>query len=296
MSAAGLPAAFARLPRFLSVRSRFVGALCIASLFLLAVPEVTQAQDVTLVSNFDDVSTGNSVSVGETGTFTNVAAQQFTTGANSEGYVLKSLTFRIHSRQAGTSPKVSIYTSVSDKPGSELYTFAGISADTGIKTVAAQANAALSANTAYFVVFEDTDTSTGRWNVRVSQSLGTYDTDSLSDWSMVGRLQSFNGGATWGSFSPNQNIAVKLEGVVNSGTNTAATGEPGITGTPQVGQTLTATQGKHCRHGQSPDNDLPGRVHVPVGEQHRRSGHRHRRSDREHLQTRSRATWATRSR
>ena len=189
-------------------------ALGLALLATLAAPPALAQTTVTLVSNFSDVSSATSVSVGELTTFTHRAGQQFTTGANADGYLLKSLTFAINSRDSGSTPKVSIYTSVNDEPGSELYTFTDPSAGTGDKTVTAQANAALAASTPYFVVFEDSDTATGKWNVRQSDTFTNYDTDSLADWSLSGRIHSNDGGTTWGSIFTSEKIAIKLTGEV----------------------------------------------------------------------------------
>ena len=147
---------------------------------------------------------------------THVLAQQFTTGTNSQGYVLKTLTFRINGISSGASPKVSIYTSVGNKPGTELYTFAAPSSGAGEKTVAVQANATLAASTPYFIVFEDTDSSTGNWSVALSASFSSYDSDSLTDWSLAGRVHSSDGGTTWGSINTSQKIAVRLARAADS--------------------------------------------------------------------------------
>ena len=211
----------------------------------------------TLVSNFSDVATNASVSVGESTSSIHKAGTQFTTGANANGYVLKSLTFRISALTAsGVAPKVSIYTSVNDEPGAELYTFSDPSVSTGDKTVTAQANAALAASTSYFVVFEDSDTADGNWSASLTNTSTVYDTDSLTDWSLSGRIHSTDGGTIWTSVT--SKIALKLTGEVASmRTNTPATGAPGITGTPQVGETLTATAGDMADDEGLPTTDFP---------------------------------------
>ena len=162
-------------------------------------------------------------------------------GRNTPGYVLKTLTFSIRTLGVDVSLKASIYTSVNDVPGTELYSFDSPSSGTGEKTVSAQNNATLTANTSYFVVFEDTDRAGGRGSVHGSEgstSFNSYDTDSLTDWSLAGRIHSIDLGRTWGSFHTSQKLAIKLVGEV-----VTATGQPDIDGTPQVGQTLTAGEG-----------------------------------------------------
>ena len=178
----------------------------------------------TLVSNFSDIDSNASVRVGEAGASIHRAGTQFTTGANANGYVLKSLTFSISAVPAsGVAPKVSIYTSVSDEPGAELYTFSDPSVSFGDKTVTAQANATLAASTSYFVVFEDSDTADGSWTANLTNTSTVYDTDSLTDWSLSGRIHSSDGGTTWGSPLTSR-VAVKLTGeVVGTSTTPAPT-------------------------------------------------------------------------
>ena len=238
------PSFFARLARLAPAAGLPWACLALALALSGALPSPAQAQtNVTLVSNFDSASSSVGTSVGESGSSVLVTGQQFTTGTNTQGYVLKTLTFSINILVASVSLKASIYTSVNDKPGTELYSFASPSG-TGEKTIAAQAGATLTANTSYFVVFEDTDTALGRGVVSLSTSSTSYDTDSLTDWSLVGQISSSDGGTTWGSISTTDKLAIKLVGeVVATTTNTAATGQPDITGTPAVGQTLTAVEG-----------------------------------------------------
>ena len=196
--------------------------LALALPLLVLAAGQAHAQDVTLVSNISVASFGNQATVGEEGSDTHRPGTQFTTGANSNGYLLKSLTLQVNGTQSGSAPKVSIYTSVNDEPGSELYTFTVPSAGVGKRTVTAQSNAALAASTSYFVVFEDTDTADGTWTVARTTSFTDYDTDSLTDWSLSGRIHSSNGGTTWGSIHTSQKIAVKLTGEV-VGTTTTST-------------------------------------------------------------------------
>ena len=226
------PSFFARLARLAPAAGLPWACLALALAVSGALPSPARAQtDVTLVSNFDDVSSSSGIAVGESGSLVYVAAQQFTTGADTQGYVLKTLKFSIRSiSSTGASLKASIYTSVNDKPGTELYSFDSPSSGAGEKTVSAQNNATLTANTSYFVVFEDTDTTTGRGSMFQSKSFNSYDTDSLTDWSLAGWSHSSDGGTTWGSISTTQKMAIKLVGEVvgTTTTNTAPTLENDI--------------------------------------------------------------------
>ena len=61
---------------------------------LVATP--AQADTVTLVSNFGSVSTSGSHAVGDSSaTATFIQAQKFTTGANTDGYTLETLKFKV---------------------------------------------------------------------------------------------------------------------------------------------------------------------------------------------------------
>ena len=205
---------------------------CLALGGLCAAP--AEAQDVTLVSNYGSLGS-SSYLVGEQGSTTHIRAARFTTGASSQGYVLKSLRFNVGVRDSGTSPKVSIHRSVSDLPGGELYTLGSPSDGTGEKTVFAPVNARLDASTSYFVVFEDTDTSDGDWSVKDGGS--TYDTDSLVGWTIDGIRSSVDGGTTWGSLVSSEVLALKLVGeVVGSAT-------PVWSATMTVGETTKGARG-----------------------------------------------------
>ena len=272
------PSFFARLARLAPAAGLPWACLALALAVSGALPSPAQAQtDVTLVSNFDFVDSLTGIAVGESGSVVHVAGQQFTTGAETQGYVLKTLTFSIRTLNTGASLKASIYTSVNDQPGTELYSFDSPSGGTGEKTVSAQNNATLTANTSYFVVFEDADTAAGRGSVHGSTSFNSYDTDSLTDWSLAGRIHSDDGGTTWGSFHTTQKLAIKLVGEVvgTTTTNTAPTLEndiedqeafPGIPFTFQFPEdtfddadgdplTYTATQGN--------GDDLPSWLDFP---------------------------------
>ena len=106
---------------------------------------------------------------------------------------------------------------------------------TGANTFNAPADTELSTGT-YFVVVERPQ-ATG-----VSLSLGegnVPETTALTGWSIADNLRYSLSGASWSNWPTPFSMAVK--GIGTTTTNTAATGQPAITGTAQVGQMLTAS-------------------------------------------------------
>ena len=182
---------------------------------LFAAP--AQAATVTLVSNFGSVGNNAHVVGDLNASVTRIQAQKFTTGANTSGYTLESLKFKVDVYDgANITSRVSIYSVGSDgKPGSGLYSLTGTITSTGNKTFTAPANATLEASTSYFVYFEDTDSSTPRHHYSVNRvsSGSTLDTGSQSGWTMGARHQKQNAG-NWTTHS-NQKLAIQLKGTVN---------------------------------------------------------------------------------
>ena len=200
----------------LAARWPIAAALLLAALAaLVATP--AQADTVTLVSNFGSVSTSASavgdILLGDT----YIQAQKFTTGANTSGYTLESLKFKVGVYDgANITPRVSIYSEGNDgNPGSGLYSLTGTVTSTGNKTFTAPANATLDASTSYFVYFEDTDSSTPRHNYSVNRvpSGSTLDTGSQSGWTMGDRHQKRNA-EIW-TTSSTQKLAIELKGTVD---------------------------------------------------------------------------------
>ena len=182
---------------------------------LFAAP--AQAATVTLVSNFGSVGNNAHVVGDLNASVTRIQAQKFTTGANTSGYTLESLKFKVDVYDgANITSRVSIYSVGSDgKPGSGLYSLTGTITSTGNKTFRAPANATLEASTSYFVYFEDTDSSTPRHHYSVNRvpSGSTLGTGSQSGWTMGARHQKQNAG-NWTTHS-NQKLAIQLKGTVN---------------------------------------------------------------------------------
>ena len=168
MSAAGRPAAFARLPQSLRAGSRFVAALRLVSLSLLAVPMATQAQDIkTLVSN-----TGQTASHA----LGSINAQPFTTGSNALGYGLTSVGVGLSG--SGTDVLVRVTpadgTTPDESDPSKIITLTTPSTLTyghAINTFTAPAGATLAANTTYFVVITNVAIDDGpEMNISVTEA------------------------------------------------------------------------------------------------------------------------------
>ena len=192
-----------------------VAIVALVALFATPAQAQTQAQNpiVTLVSNFDSVGTDRLV-VGDTNASNAlIQAQKFTTGAFKNGYTLRSLKFQVTNRTGqNITPRVSVYTEGSDgNPGSSLYELGGhINSAHGTNTFnASAANPSLLPNTAYFVVFEDTDSSAPHNYYHVNTASGTgLDTESQSGWTM-GRSQQQQNAASW---TLGDRLAIELRG------------------------------------------------------------------------------------
>ena len=232
-SAAASPASFTRcLPRA-------AVALGLALAGLLAVSTAAQAQ-TAYVSNIGQSGT-SSAGVSATGH----QGQAFTTGSQSGGYALGSVGAIVENTTSDFAGlTVRIYTVDADGlPDSVVYTLTnpGDSVQGGTEgTFVAPGAATLSADTTYIVTFEASGTFSN--SVRISNR-PEEDSGLSAGWSIANRRHFRAGsGGTWAESSNEApaKIAVYPPATV---TNTAATGQPDIAGTPQVGQTLTAGAG-----------------------------------------------------
>ena len=196
---------------------------------------VTRAA-AALVSNVGQAEFGNSELVGDD------FAQPFTTGGNATGYTLTSIELNLDSLSSTSTPTVKLYRGSAN--GTEVATLIGpamLDTDT-VKnyTFTPSSTVTLFRLNTYWVVAEgDTD-----WVYTASTS---EDATSATDWEIGDRRESRTASST-GSFTAGagfpQMIRVNgtLGGIVIAA-NTAATGEPSISGTAMVGQVLTATTG-----------------------------------------------------
>ena len=171
----------------------------------------------------------------------NIASQRFTVGADKD-YTLTDVT--VFALSNGGIVGVAIHAVDGSNPaGTALHTLTAPSGtSTGPRTFTAPAGATLVKGTSYFVVVTG-PSGTELWVGTTGSD--TEDAASLSGWSVANdgrRLVS-------GSWSDDPHVLLMSLGGVETGTatttaaNTAAGGRPGITGTPQVGRTLTAELG-----------------------------------------------------
>ena len=208
----GSAAGVARLPGARRGLLRSARALAAAALLALtaalALPATAWAQDVVLVSNMAELSTG-SVGVYPPGYVWAVEgfgvvnqgevtqAQEFTTGANAEGYTLGSVVLNL--RQAlgeGQLPLVAIHRDNFGSPGTLLGVlnnpadpFGDSSLSAGNRTFTAASGLSLAAGTDYWVWLKDTGSTVGREHYTTSTA-NSADQAGAEGFSIAdGRLQ-----------------------------------------------------------------------------------------------------------
>ena len=237
----------------------FARTLLAALALLFAAPTAAEAQtEITLVSNTGE-TVKNSRLVGRHSSGDKYSlAQRFTTGGHTSGYVLTSVVARLGTVSSSGNPRVSIYSSTSGGPGTSLYVLTNPrTINRGLRTFTAPANAQLDPGANYFVVFEQAGSGTSISHRYLMRDTNSNSETAESGWSIRDTLvfrSSDNG--SWSTDTESLHIAVK--GFPRP-PNTAATGKPGIDGTPQVGQTLTATAGN-----MADDDNLPATT-FPAG-------------------------------
>ena len=188
-----------------------------APIGLVAVSNLGQAQGALSLSN------------------TRAYAQSFTTGSHAAGYDLTDiqLDFSVATSipgefsaelrpQSGSNPSLPAIAQLA-VPGT---------LDTGVNSFSAPANTVLDADTTYYVLFRFGG-ATNRPSVRITAS-DAEDSGGLSGWS-IGDTRHHHDGS-WATHANSFQIAVRAEEMAD---NNPATGAPTITGTAQVGETLT---------------------------------------------------------
>ena len=108
----------------------------------------------------------------------------------------------------------------------------------------------LAAETSYFVVIEWLRPSGGDIFARIPQTISSWDSPATDEdpggaegWSIADHSYYLNvsGEArTWSAFSETASFKIELRGGTAESVNSHATGKPTISGTAQVGETLTA--------------------------------------------------------
>ena len=201
---------------------------------------VTRASSaITLVSNTGQTDAGSpSVGFSSVDSTTAIIAQPFTAGDNEDGYTLTAIEADLSNVDASDMPRVSIYTSSSGSPGTSLYVLTNPATLNGAVTFTAPAHSILEKQPQYFVVFEET-TSSGEYFV-TTESSDNEDTGKASEWRINDDRHQKIGSGNWQTETSELGIAVN--GKITTVTPDA-TGQPEITGVPQVGQVLTAAKG-----------------------------------------------------
>ena len=165
-------------------------------------------------------------------------AMAFTTGDNAGGYTLSAVkiwvwffnkTANADPPVPGGMPKASIYTNSSGSPGTSKYVlttptipYYAPDDDYGYTAVDfnAPASATLDANTAYFVVFEDTGTD-GYWHLAMQHLTSTLETVA-SGWSAGTRYLRKDGTGAWGNGGLFRKVYMELTGTIDAEVDTTA--------------------------------------------------------------------------
>ena len=197
-------------------------ALLLAAVALLGTIVVTIAPSavqasrdlVTFVSKIDQTGRQNQEST-SLGVWQ--IAQSFTTGPDSNGYILRTVEVRFSDDDDGRiTPTVKLHSDSSGNPGTAVATLTGPSSlEGGINTFDAPSNTMLSANTTYWLVFRATAFN-NQGNLR---QVTTYHKDSsgLPDWSIASvARRTFRNGGTWRSGGGA--VFVRLKGDVSTTT------------------------------------------------------------------------------
>ena len=172
-------------------------------------------------------------------------AQVFTTGANPAGYTLGSIGFDFASitetSTAGAHLKMTLNEVSSGKPASSALctltdpaTFSGSGVQT-FDALTTDSCPTLAANTMYFAVI-DRVASSAMASISLSRTVNAAeDSGGATGWSIGNTLHTLTSG-TWGSANSRSHRVVVRGYAINN----PATGAPSITGTPRVGEELTA--------------------------------------------------------
>ena len=207
---------------------------CFLVAVLLMAPAVAQAQ-TTQVSNLTAYD-NEGVYFGGSESSIDTVAQLFVTGAHQTGYVLG--TIKVYIPQFPTTPAdlaAELWNLSGLDPGSLVTTLSFDSTTTGERTLTPATQTTLAASTDYFLLFRNGATGTTDGDrARVDAKADDNET-AEAGWSIADHRLHREGTGAW-SFS---SYSLKLE-VVAEAANIPATGRPTISGTPRVGQTLTA--------------------------------------------------------
>ena len=192
------------------------------------------------VSNLAETVSSHEFGVGNVAGGNTLRAANFTTGSNSNGYTLHSVTAKFNAKSGSPAALVVEVYSKHDsesEPGSSKVTLSGSNPNTaGDYTYTCSGNGCdLSANTTYYLVLSAPGSPTNaRYKWRLTQSTNQTNTPGNADWEIGNRMLSKESGGPWGD-----NVGFDIAGMIK----VSATENPpatltasGISGT---GATLT---------------------------------------------------------
>ena len=186
----------------------------------------------TLVSNSDQVSSLHAVSFAGS---VPIRAQSFATGSHTKGYTLSGVAINLAER-TGMTPRLSIYSDSSGGVGSLLKGLSNpgpIGSDIGDTYHFSAGDYHLQPDTTYWLVLERS-TGTGNCDLLVTENTDD-DTGAALGWRMGNGSLLFARSA-WETVP---DISLQMAFVGQASGNAPASGSPTITGTTDVGQTLT---------------------------------------------------------
>ena len=219
-----------------TLAAAFLLAVATALLLLPSAPGHAQTTTYTYASN---ISQGQD----EDWNTTLKRAQSFTTGGQSGGYTLTSVDI-VYEDQHSDEFSAAIYTVDSDNEpddGNSSNKIPDLTAPgsfaAGTLTFTAPAGTTLDASTTYVVLITPTvDSASLNFDTTDSNA---EDANGAHGWSIGNAAHSWSPGSKWKTLNSGEAIRIAIKGTT-AATNNPATGAPAITGTAQVGQTLTA--------------------------------------------------------
>ena len=205
---------------------------------MLGVPEMVQAQIVTLVSNSGQANADTR----QPGT--HIYAQSFDTGSNSYGYNLSSIALDFAAAPTGTGTlTVTVREDSSGSPSETvLYTLNNPTHSAGLNEFSTQGNRHLNARTTYWVVASYSTTSGGPTWSRTAISNGV-DVGAAAGWVIDAAYKlRLRLGATWSVGAPDRTLQIAVKGTVKTTANNAPTADNNTVTLAQDGEyTFTAT-------------------------------------------------------
>ena len=173
-------------------------------------------------------------------------AQSFMTGSNSGGYHLTSIAVRFDNISDTSGAKSELTVTLNQvsgsNPGSALCTLVTPDLTSrAANTLAAPTDGTcpvLQSGTSYFVVLNRTAHTAGTIGLQLTTS-DNEDTGGADGWTIENTTKEYSSTtSSWSTTSNSRALMIEVKGY--AGTNNDATGAPAISGTPRVGEELTA--------------------------------------------------------